>query len=46
MPYIWPFIDDAEEAGYKLMLSSYDKKLLANGERALPGKILERIHNK
>lgn len=46
MPYVWPFIDEAEESGYKLMLSSYDKKLLATGERALPSKILERIHNK
>lgn len=44
-PYIWPFIDEDEEDGYKLMLSKSDKDRLARKERTLPKDVLRRIAN-
>lgn len=41
MPYLWPIVDD--DGGYILKLSKYDQGLLANGERRLPNKVMERI---
>lgn len=44
-PYIWPFIDEDADAGYKLFVSRHDKTLLASGERTLPESVKKRIEN-
>lgn len=43
MPYLWPVVDD--EGGYKLMVSKFDKALLASGERQLPATIKKKVSN-
>lgn len=45
-PYLWPFIDDSQDEGYKLMLSKADKARLKSGERQLPRDVMERIANR
>lgn len=43
MPYLWPVVDD--EGDYKLMISKYDKGLIASGERQIPASIKKRVSN-
>lgn len=45
MPYIFPFADGSQERGYRLVVSSAERRLLDKGLRKLPDDIRERVNN-